>query len=327
MSFLSEFLTEQNVMLLVYCGIALGVLLAFTALSSFLSNRETTGEVRSRRLRMIREGRTLEERLSLLKPPSSEEQTGQPAFMRKLAVKLRRTGLTLSPAAFLALCALLAVVIFAVLIPTPVPLLLAAPGALSVGFGLPLTALRIRIDRQTKALLAQLPDALELMARGLRVGHPLNTSIGAVADEMADPIGSEFGIIYDQVNYGDDLPEAFHDFAERVDLEDVYYLSASIGIQHGTGSDLSRVVELLAKVIRGRIMMRRKIRAISSEGRASAAFLSVIPILMFVFTSISSPTYYGGIYGDPLFIPMASAVVLLTALNALILRRLVNFHV
>lgn len=327
MSVLSAFLTEQNIMLLVYCGIALGVLLAFTALSSFLNSRETTGEVRSRRLRMIREGRSIEERLSLLKPPSSEEATGQPAFMRRLAVLLRRSGLTLTPGAFLGICALLSVAMVGALMLTPVPLVLAAIAALVAGFAIPVIALRIRVDRQTRALIAQLPDALELMARGLRVGHPLNTSIGAVAQEMADPIGSEFGIIYDQVNYGDDLPEAFRDFAERVELEDVYYLSASIGIQHGTGSDLSRVVELLAKVIRGRIMMRRKIRAISSEGRASAWFLSVIPILMFVFTSISSPTYYGGVYDEPLFIPMASAVVILTVLNAIILRRLVNFHV
>ncbi len=327
MSVLSAFLTEQNVMLLVYCGMALGVLLAFTALSSLLSNRETTGEIRSRRLRMIREGRTIEERLSLLKPPSSEDQTGQPAFMRRLAAMLRPSGLTLAPGAFLGLCALAAVAVMAVLLLTPIPIPLAALAAMATGFGIPIMTLRILAARQTKALIAQLPDALELMARGLRVGHPLNSSIGAVAQEMADPIGSEFGIIYDQVNYGDDLPEAFQDFAERVGLEDVYYLSASIGIQHGTGSDLSRVVELLAKVIRGRIMMRRKIRAISSEGRASAAFLSVIPVLMFVFTSISSPTYYGGVYDDPLFIPLASAIVLLTVLNAVILHRLVNFHV
>jgi tight adherence protein B len=165
------------------------------------------------------------------------------------------------------------------------------------------------------------------MARGLRVGHPLNTSIGTVAQEMPDPISSEFGIIFDQVNYGEDLPDAFQDFADRVDIEDVYYLSASIGIQHGTGSDLARVVELLAKVIRSRIMMRRKVKAISAEGRASAAFLSSLPILMFVFTSISAPGYYSGVYDDPLFMPMATAIVVLTIANALILRKLVNFHV
>lgn len=324
---MSAFLTDQNLILLIYCGIAVGVLLAFTAMSSFLSTHETMGEVRSRRLKMIREGRSIEERLALLKPPSSDDLTGRIPMIRKLAILLRRAGLTLKPGAFLALCAILALASLLPMLLTRIPVPFAVLTAVAVGFGLPVTALQMRVKRQTMALLLQLPDALELMARGLKVGHPLNTSIGSVAQEMPDPIGSEFGIIFDQVNYGDDLPEAFQDFADRVDIEDVHYLSASVGIQHGTGSDLSRVVELLARVIRSRIMMRRKIRAISSEGRASAGFLSVLPILMFTFTSISSPTYYGGVYDDPLFVPMASAVVLLTVLNALILRRLVNFHV
>ena len=77
-----------------------------------------------------------------------------------------------------------------------------------LGLLVPIAVLQMRIDRKTKALIAQLPDALELMARGLRVGHPLNTSIASVAQEMSDPIGSEFGIIFDQINYGDDLPLA-----------------------------------------------------------------------------------------------------------------------
>lgn len=324
---MNAFLGERGMMYLIYCGIAVGVLLAFTALASLLRRGENIGEVRSRRLRMIREGRSIEERLALLKPRSKTEANGPRSFIDRLTVMLRRAGLTLWPGAFLALCLGLTTACLLALLLTPVPIAAACLAALASGFGLPLAVLNFRVRRQTSALIGQLPDALELMARGLKVGHPLNVSIGAVAQEMPDPIGSEFGIIYDQVTYGDDLPDAFTDFAERVDIEDVNYLSASIGIQHGTGSDLSRVIEVLAKVVRSRIMMRRKVRAISSEGRASASFLSALPVLMFVFTSISSPTYYSGVYDDPLFVPMATAIVMLTVLNALILRRLVNFHV
>jgi tight adherence protein B len=220
----------------------------------------------------------------------------------------------------------LSLVVFAVLAMRMQPVFAAAL-AIPPGVGIPLVALNIRIRRKRDAMIAQLPDALELMARGLRVGHPLNTSIGAVAQEMSDPIGSEFGLIFDQINYGDDLTDAFQEFAERVDIEDVHYLSSSIGIQHGTGSDLARVIEVLSKVIRSRIMMRRKISAISAEGRLTAIFLSCVPVLMFVFTSISSPNYYGGVMDDPLFVPMAATVILLTVLNALVMHKLVNFHV
>ena len=221
----------------------------------------------------------------------------------------------------------LALVIFAGLLLTPLMVPAAATVSVLLGILLPVAVLQMRIDRKTKALIAQLPDALELMARGLRVGHPLNTSIASVAQEMPDPIGSEFGIIFDQINYGDDLPEAFQDFAERMDVEDLHYLSASIGIQHGTGSDLAHVVELLAKVVRSRIMLRKKVKAISAEGRISAIILSCLPLVMFGVTSVMSPNYYAGVYDDPAFVPMATAIVVMTIANALILRKLVNFHV
>jgi len=322
-----EFFSDQTQLFLIYCGVAVGILVAFTSLASFFSRSETTGEVRSRRLRLIREGHSIEERLALLKPPSAEEAGGGIPVLTKLTVMLRRAELSVSAGAFLGLCLALTVVIFLPLLVTPVPTLAAVILAVVVGFVLPLSVLQLRVERKKQALIMQLPDALELMARGLRVGHPLDTSIGNVAQEMSDPIGSEFGIIFDQVNYGDSLPDAFQDFAERVDIEDVYYLSASIGIQHGTGSDLAHVVELLSKVVRSRIMMRRKVRAISAEGRASAMFLSALPVLMFVFTSIMSPNYYSGVYDDPMFAPLATAIVALTLANALILRKLVNFHV
>ena len=144
---------------------------------------------------------------------------------------------------------------------------------------------------------------------------------------MADPIATEFGIVFDQVNYGEDLPDAFQEFAERVDLEDVNYLSASIGIQHGTGGDLANVIEVLSRVIRDRIAMRRKIRAISSEGRMSSWFLSALPFIIFGMTSVMSPDYYAGVADDPLFQPMAISIVFLTVMNVLVLKKLVEFRV
>lgn len=321
------FISDQTLVFLIYCGVAVGVLVAFTSIVTLVSRRETTGEVRSRRLRLIREGRSLEERLALLKPPSIDEVGGRLPFLARLTVMLRRADLSVPAAGFLGICGVLALAAFAGLLLTPLPVPASAALALALGLLVPQALLQGRIDRKSKALMAQLPDALELMARGLRIGHPLNTSIASVAQEMPDPIGSEFGIIFDQINYGDDLPEAFQDFAERIDVEDLHYLSASIGIQHGTGSDLAHVVELLAKVVRSRIMLRRRVHAISAEGRISAFMLSSLPVVMFAATSVLSPNYYAGVYDDPAFPFVASAIVLLTVANALILRKLVNFHV
>lgn len=322
-----DLLTQnQNLIYVIYCGIALGVLLIFSGAAHLMGRKENRSEAKSRRMHMIAQGRSTAELLALLKKPDHKGPLTRLPFVGDLPKQLRRSGLLIKPSYFLGLCGALVFAIF-VGLSSVIGALGGICAAVTLGLVLPIAAVRIKCRQNTQALVHQLPDALDMMARGLKVGHPLNTSIAAVAREMPDPIGTEFGVVYDQVNYGDDLPEAFHDFAERVDLEDVRYLSASIGIQHGTGGDLATVVETLSRVIRDRIAMRRKIRAISSEGRLSAWFLSSLPIVIFGFTSFSSPDYYGGVANDPLFIPMAVTVVVLTILNLLVLKKLVEFRI
>ncbi|MCE5972030.1 type II secretion system F family protein [Sinirhodobacter sp. WL0062] len=319
-------LHNQNLIYLIYLGIGLGVLLVFTAFTQLVSRRENRTEARSRRMKMVAEGRSAEERLQLLRPPPREGILARLPFIGGLPQYMRRAGLTMRPETFLTICVGIAVLVSTTLMQMLTPVLAIAAG-IAVGIILPVGALQLKTSRQNRALMMQLPDALDMMARGLKIGHPLSTSIGSVARQMNDPIGTEFGIIYDQVSYGDDLPDAFHEFAERVDLEDAFYLAASIGIQHGTGGDLARVLEVLAKVIRGRITMRRKIKAISSEGRASAYFLSLVPVAMYGFTSITAPNYYGGIKDDPYYLPMMGIITVLVVLNGLVLRKLVDFRI
>ena len=315
-----DLLRQQDVLYLVYSGIALGVLLLFTGAAQLVSRRESGAEARSRRLRMIAEGKSSTELLALLKPPVD------PGWRGRLTLLLRQAGFTLAARTFINLCAGLGCVTFAVGLPVLGPWK-AGLVALALGLALPIALLKAKRDQRMRQLVHQLPDALDLMARGLKVGHPLSTSIGTVAAEMPDPIGTEFGLIHDQTNYGDELTDAFQEFAERVRIEDVNYLSASIGIQHGTGGDLARVVEVLARVIRDRIAMRRTIHAISSEGRLSAWFLSALPLVIFGFTSLTTPDYYGGVADDPLFVPMGVTIVGFTVLNFLVLKKLVNFHI
>jgi tight adherence protein B len=173
--------------------------------------------------------------------------------------------------------------------------------------------------------MKQLPDALDLMSRGLTVGHPLNVTVNSVAQDMPDPIGSEFGIIQDQVSYGEDIVTAFSDFADRVEIEDASYLAVSVGIQHGTGGNLARVLQVLSKVIRDRATMRQRIHAISAEGRLSAMILTLLPFVIFGSIQMSTPSYYGDVSTDPLFKPFAIAIIGLILAQGIILNRLVNF--
>ena len=310
----------------VYVGIFLGVLLIFDGLWQLMSRTERVKDARNRRMRLIAGGASTGEILGLLKPAETKWALSGVPFLGSLPQDMRQAGLTLRPAVLIGfgLAATIAVGIVLAMRLNPV---LAFGVAAVIGIVAPVLIIRkIRATRMTK-LVTQLPDALDLMARGLRVGHPLNATISTVARDMIDPVATEFGIIVDQISYGDDLVEAFRDFADRAELEDVHYLATSVAIQNGTGGDLSLILLTLSKVIRARIAMRKRILAISSEGRLTAIFMSLLPLFIFGVTSVTSPTYYAGVSDDPLFRPIAIIVVFLIVANFLAMRRLVNFRI
>lgn len=318
-------ISPETLNYIIYGGTFLGILLAFTGVAELLQRGESRSEAVSRRMRMIEQGADAEEILALLKPAPPEGVFARVPLLSSLSEMLAQGGMTISPQRFMTLSLIGTFAAF-ILAAVFLPLVSALLVALLLGILVPLLVVKKKRDTRVNALVKQLPDALELMARGLRVGHPLNTSIGSVAAEMPDPIGTEFGLIFDQVSFGDDLPDAFQEFADRVSIEDVQYLSASIGIQHGTGGDLARVISILARVVRDRLAMRQRIKAISSEGRLTAIFLSILPVAIFGFTSITAPEYFGGVRNDPLFMPLVISILSLALANFLVLRKLVNFR-
>ncbi|MCU4654266.1 type II secretion system F family protein [Roseibacterium sp. SDUM158016] len=310
---------------LLFTLMALGIFLAFTGIVQLLTRRESGADARNRRMRLLEKGATASEIRAILKP-GARGASGRLPALATLSKWLDQSGLGLDMKRYLALCLVAGFgsgVGATVFLPAYQAPMIGLLGGIVLPLGVVLAARKQRMDKMVR----QLPDALDLMARGLRVGHPLNTSIGAVAREMADPVASEFGLIFDQISYGDDLPDAFQEFAERIDLEDVHYLSSSIGIQHGTGGDLARVISVLSRVIRDRIALRRKIKAISAEGRLTAWFLSLLPAVIYFMTSTTSPSYYADVSGDPLFAPLMASIIGLTVLNALVLWKLVSFRV
>ncbi|MCV2867991.1 type II secretion system F family protein [Defluviimonas sp. WL0002] len=311
---------------LVYIGIFIGVLITYEGIRQLLSRSETKGAARSRRMRMIASGATTEEMLRLLRPSVDRWALARLPLIGNLPVVLRQAGLTINPAVVLS-GSLAATIVLAVAAAPFIGALPAAAIALTVSLVTPIVIFRALRNKRMEAMVAQLPDALDLMARGLRVGHPINATIASVANEMSDPIATEFGVVLDQVSYGDDLPDAFSEFADRIDQEDVRYLAISIAIQHGTGSDLARVLNTLSTVIRARMAMRRRIQAISAEGRLTSVFLSALPVFIVLFTQFTSPNYYMGVIDDPLFQPFAIIVGTLVVVNYLVLRRLVDFRI
>lgn len=318
-----DWLARIDPEILLMIGIFVGVVLLFEGLRQLLSRRETAGEARSRRMRMVAAGRNLNERLDLLAPQTGS--TGVPGWSRLEALILS-AGLPLRPELWLGGMILGATVLMVGALQF-VGMAIAIPAAVLVAVLVPVVVLLVLRDQRRDKLVAQLPDALDLMARSLRAGYPLNASIRTVAETMPDPIATEFGIVVDQISYGDELIVAIGKLADRVPVEDFRYLAASVAIQHGTGGNLGRVLTVLAQVIRGRAMMRRKIKAMSAEGRISALILSCIPFIMVGLNTVITPEYYGGVVDDPLFLPMALLALALIAVNALVMAKLVSFKI
>lgn len=319
-----DFLRNIEPNLLLFAGVFLGVLLAFEGIRQLLSRRETAREATSRRMRLINAGVAAEEVLRILNPPVQKNWLGGTPFVHDLPLLLRQAGVRLGAGRFLALC-MLGSLPLAAAGTFLLPPLLTVPVAVLATVLLAVAVLRQVSARRLARLTAQLPDALDLMARGLKVGHPLNATIASVAENMPDPIATEFGILVDQVSFGEEIVDAFRGLASRIDTEDFNQLSAAVAIQHGTGGNLARVLRVLADVIRKRAIMKRKIHALSSEGRISAQILSVIPVAIFGASSILSPQYYWDVADDPLFKPIAIVTILLVIANALVLRKLVSF--
>lgn len=317
-------LAPQLMLYLPYIGIFIGVLLAFEALRQVVARGEDAEAARRARLQKML-GKA--EAVPLL--TARRRSGGWLAYLPVyggLEPKMRQAGMTMKLWHFIGLCALAGAASF-VLSARFLPLGVGLGAAFVLGFGLPVAIVNHYRRRRIEAFTAQLPDALDLMMRGLRVGHPINATIQSVVANMKAPIASEFAILANQIEYGDDVTSSFMALAERVDEEDMYYLAASIGIQHGTGGNLAAMLGTLAKVIRGRATMRRRVRALSSEGRLSALILSALPLIILGITKITAPNYYTSVQHDPLFLPMAIAVVVLLVANFLTLRKLASFRI
>jgi tight adherence protein B len=169
------------------------------------------------------------------------------------------------------------------------------PGALLLGVGGPLLYLKFMAGRRNAAIGVQLPQALEIIVRSLEAGHPVPTAISLVGREMADPLGSEFGMAADEIAYGGTLEQAVDRMSERCQHPDIDLFAATVRLQERAGGNLTGLLKLNASTVRERHKMRLKIKAASSEGRASAMILTSAPFIAVGFIMISAPHFYGDV--------------------------------
>jgi tight adherence protein B len=173
----------------------------------------------------------------------------------------------------------------------------------------------------------QLPDAIDVIVRGVRVGFPFSSAMDLVAREMPDPVGTEFAIVSDEITFGLDMRTAIEHLYRRVGQEDLLFFVVAVTIQTETGGNLAEVLARLATLIRQRIKLRLKVNAITAEGRLSAVVLSLVPFVLFGIVSLLSPTYFAGIRDHPIAMPALIIGLASLAIGNTIMYRMVRFRI
>lgn len=194
-------------------------------------------------------------------------------------------------------------------------------------FVMPLLVLRIKRGRRQKQFGAQFPDAIDIIVRSLRAGHPVPVAVTMVGRELPDPVGTEFGIVADEITYGADLETAMRSLYFRVGQDDLPLFVTAVAIQGSTGGNLGEILENLSAVIRLRFKMRRKIRALAAEGRASALILSSLPIAIFGMIQVVAPDFYRSVWHFDITKVALACAVCYMGIGNFIMYRMVNFKI
>jgi len=206
-------------------------------------------------------------------------------------------------------------------------LAIAAAGGLAGGTLALLLSLKSMRDRRYRKLETQLPDAADVLVRSLKAGHPIVSSIRLVARELADPIGTEFAIVADEMTYGLDLETAMNNLGLRVGQEDFTLIVMATNIQASTGGNLAEILGNISKVVRERLKLRLKVKSLSAEGRLSAIILSVIPLALFGLLAVIAPNFYGEIWGESKAQIILAGSAIWLMLGNVIMFRMVRFEI
>ena len=248
----------------------------------------------------------------------------KPALLRK---RLEMTGKEITLGKYAGVCLGVGLLIAAALMFRGAPLLLSVLLGLFFGIGGPHFFVGKMIQRRIKQFNSNFPDAIELMVRGLRSGLPITETLGVVAGEISGPVGIEFRMVADKMKIGRTMEAALQDTADRLGTAEFQFFVITLAIQRETGGNLAETLSNLADVLRKRAQMKLKIRAMSSESKASAWIVGSLPFVVFTLVWFINPNYMSGFFSDQRLMVAGLGGLVWMSIGAFIMAKMVNFEI
>ena len=248
----------------------------------------------------------------------------KPALLRR---RLEMTGKDISLAKYGVISLGVLLVVAGGLMLRGAPVLLALFAGLFFGLGGPYFIVGKLINRRINKFNSNFPDALELMVRGLRSGLPITETLGIVANEIAGPVGVEFRAVADKMKIGRTMETALQETADRMGTAEFQFFVITLAIQRETGGNLAETLSNLADVLRKRSQMKLKIKAMSSESKASAYIIGCLPFVVFTLVWFINPGYMGNFFVDERLIVAGLGGIVWMGIGAFIMAKMINFEI
>ncbi|WP_225008448.1 MULTISPECIES: type II secretion system F family protein [Novosphingobium] len=259
--------------------------------------------------------------------PRTYRPAGSNSRLEALEMRLHKTGRNWTLSQYLYFSGGLGlVVMLLVFLKTHAPLLALGAGVF-VGGGVPHFFVGKAISRRVDKFVTRFPDALELLVRGLRSGLPISETLSLVAAEVPGPVGEEFKLVTDRIKVGRTMEQALQDTADRLDMPEFSFFCITLAIQRETGGNLAETLANLADVLRKRAQMKLKIRAMSSESKASAYIVGALPFIVFGLIYWVNPVYMAKFWVDPRLIVAGIGGFIWLGIGAFIMGQMVNFEI
>jgi len=259
--------------------------------------------------------------------PKVHQVAGSTSRAEALALRLHRTGKKWTLQQYLYASLGLAVAIALIVYLKSGAFLLSLGAGLIIGGGIPHMVVGYFVKKRANNFTTKFPDAIELLVRGLRSGLPVTETLGVVAQEVPGPVGEEFKLITDRIKVGKTMEDALQDTADRLDMPEFSFFCITLAIQRETGGNLAETLSNLADVLRKRAQMKLKIRAMSSESKASAYIVGSLPFFVFVMIWWINPKYVGQFFIDERLMVAGLGGLVWMSIGGFIMAKMVSFEI